>query len=205
MRAALQIQTEMDALAGQVVLGLAALAVFTGFGLWTARGNHALSAGLVASLVANQFLAFIVPTALLFYVTVAWGAPETGRSRSRLGIGIPVAVAMLAAALALGWNDYWLARTRAALEVGEVERAIEGYGRLRRWAPPGLDTDLWYSRALGAAASTGRPAWQEAFAAAVRASTSSEQRFNAWYNLAAFYAVQNDFARTEQSLRRAID
>ena len=62
-----------------------------------------------------------------------------------------------------------------------------------------------YSRALASAASTSRPAWQEAFAAAVRASTSSEQRFNAWYNLAAFFAVQNDLVGTERCLREAID
>ncbi|MBI3698306.1 MAG: O-antigen ligase family protein [Acidobacteria bacterium] len=195
----------LDALAGQGLFGLAALAAFAGFGLWAARGNHALSAGLVASLVANQFLAFIVPTALLFYVAVVLCAPETARFRSRPGIGIPVAIVMLAAALALGWSDYGLARTRAALEAGEVDRAIESYGRLRRWAPPGLDTDLWYSRALAAIHSTSPLAWQEAYAAAGRASATSEQRPNAWYNLAAFCALQNDFARTEQSLRQAID
>ena len=195
----------LDALAGQGVLGLAALAALAGFGLWAARGAPALSAGLVASLIANQFLAFIVPTALLFYVTAALCAPETARCRSRFGIGIPVAAAMLAAAFALGWSDYGLSRTRAALEAGRVDSAIQSYGRLRRFAPPGLDTDLWYSRALAAAASTDGLAWQEAFGAAERASSGSEQRFNAWYNLAAFCALQNDFARTEQSLRQAID
>ena len=41
--------------------------------------------------------------------------------------------------------------------------------------------------------------------AAQRASNTAEQRPNALYNLAAFYAVQNDFPGTERSLRAAID
>jgi len=66
---------------------------------------------------------------------------------------------------------------------------------------PGVDTDLWYSRALYAALA-GHP---EALQAAERAAARSEQRSNAWYNLAGFYAVRNDFRRTEESLRAAID
>ena len=42
-------------------------------------------------------------------------------------------------------------------------------------------------------------------AAASEATRRSEERPNAYYNLAAFHAVQNDFAGTEQSLRSAIE
>ena len=40
--------------------------------------------------------------------------------------------------------------------------------------------------------------------AAERAALSSEERQNAYYNLAGFYSVRNDFQGAEQSLRSAI-
>ena len=47
-------------------------------------------------------------------------------------------------------------------------------------------------------------AFQQAGLAAQRATQTTEAAFNAYYNLAAFYARENDFAHTEQSLRAAI-
>ena len=47
-------------------------------------------------------------------------------------------------------------------------------------------------------------AWKQALDAAVRATSTAEDRHNAWYNLAVFRAQENDFARTEMSLREAI-
>jgi Tfp pilus assembly protein PilF len=47
-------------------------------------------------------------------------------------------------------------------------------------------------------------AFQQAGLAAERATETTEAAFNAYYNLAAFYARRNDFVRTEQSLRAAI-
>jgi hypothetical protein len=44
----------------------------------------------------------------------------------------------------------------------------------------------------------------QAGAAAVRATRTSEEPFNAWYNLSALYAGQNDFANTGKCLRAAI-
>jgi Tfp pilus assembly protein PilF len=45
---------------------------------------------------------------------------------------------------------------------------------------------------------------QQALAAAVRASRSSDEPENAWLNLAVFYGRLNDPVHTEQSLRNAI-
>ena len=210
----------LDALVSQGVAGLAALAGLAAFGLWSLRRNDVLLAGLVAALVANQFVSFIVPTALLFYLTIAAGAAPEGEPRT-LGrwavlpagaapeprtlprwVALPAALALLAVACSFAWTDFWMARTRAALDGGRIEQAIGRYRTLRRFALPGVDTDLWYSRALFAAANRG--AWQEAFEAAERSARTSEQRFNACYNLAAFYALENDFAGTERSLRAAI-
>jgi tetratricopeptide (TPR) repeat protein len=47
-------------------------------------------------------------------------------------------------------------------------------------------------------------AFQQAGIAAQRATQTTEAAFNAYYNVAAFYARGNDFVRTEQSLRAAI-
>jgi tetratricopeptide (TPR) repeat protein len=44
----------------------------------------------------------------------------------------------------------------------------------------------------------------QAMAAAEGATSTSEEPFNAWYNLSAFYAARNDFGGTERCLREAI-
>jgi len=46
---------------------------------------------------------------------------------------------------------------------------------------------------------------QQAFRLARRAPEASEERQNAWYNLAAFYATQNDAAGVEACLRRSVE
>jgi tetratricopeptide (TPR) repeat protein len=47
--------------------------------------------------------------------------------------------------------------------------------------------------------------WQQAFLTAQRATGTSEERQNAWYNLAEFYATQNDAAAVEICLRRSVE
>jgi len=67
----------IDALAGQGVLGLAALAGVTALGFYAVRKVQdrrlaaALGAALTASLISQQFTSFTLPTALFFYLTVA--------------------------------------------------------------------------------------------------------------------------------------
>jgi tetratricopeptide (TPR) repeat protein len=82
---------------------------------------------------------------------------------------------------------------------------------MARWSPPGMRTDLWYSQAMFGAAGRAKippdavSAWHAGLAAAVRAAQSAEERQNAWYDLALYYARQNDIPHAEQSLRSAID
>ncbi len=47
-------------------------------------------------------------------------------------------------------------------------------------------------------------ALQQAFESGIRATEHSDQRQNAWYNLAELFAAQNDAPSTERSLRNAI-
>jgi O-antigen ligase len=214
----------LDALAGQGLLGLAALASMAALGFWAAwRGERkhpmeaeTLGAGFLAALVASQFLAFTLPTALLFYTMLAVlcspSAPGASQAAARPPKFALAAAALLftAAAFSLAWSDFWIARTRDSLAQGKWEIAMEEYGHARRGVLFGTAADLWYSRAMAAALQKPllKPpaaAWQQAFDAALRASQASEERANACYNLAAFYALRNDFSRTEQSLRAAID
>jgi len=69
---------------------------------------------------------------------------------------------------------------------------------------------LWYSRAvLSALGREPNPvlrlkALGEGQAAAIRATVTAEDPFNAWYNAAAYASTQNDAAGTERSLRNSI-
>ena len=78
------------------------------------------------------------------------------------------------------------------------------------WQPPGMRTDLWYSRMMAGAVPSAKSkadamgAWQQGLAAAVRAARNAEEPQNAWFNLAVFYGQQNDHAHTEEALRAAI-
>jgi tetratricopeptide (TPR) repeat protein len=47
-------------------------------------------------------------------------------------------------------------------------------------------------------------ALQQAYESGIRATEHSDQRQNAWYNLAELFAAQNDAPSTERSLRNAI-
>ena len=88
-------------------------------------------------------------------------------------------------------------------------RRPEPISRVFERKPPGISYDLWYSRAMAAAArdasgSLNPVALAEAVRAAERACGRSETPHNACYSLAAFHALRNDIPRTEASLRAAI-
>jgi tetratricopeptide (TPR) repeat protein len=179
----------------------------------------ALGASLAALLVSQQFTAFTLPTALFFYLTVALAAgqasdPVRTPVRHRAGqivCAILLSLVFLTFATALVYADANLARVDRLIRAGNVIRAEAVYDRLARWSPPGMRTDLWYSQAMFGAAGRARippeaaSAWQAGLGAAVRAAHTAEERQNAWYDLAMFYARENDIPHAEQSLRSAID
>ena len=98
----------------------------------------------------------------------------------------------------------------AAGVVDGIEDAATAYKSSRHWHPAGSSDDLYFSRAMAEASRAAsnpilaRMALQQAFNAAERAPKSSEERQNAWYNLAAFYATQNDAADVEACLRHSM-
>jgi tetratricopeptide (TPR) repeat protein len=229
----------LEALVSEGIPGLGILAGFTAVAWFAARravthGPRAapyLAAALIAGLTAGLFVCFTLPGALYFYATIAMlagraipaipaiqmTASVTG-SRPSLRLRIPalaltlMAVAMfLYSTIRLTTADLALGRAKRDLDAGRIEDALAAYASSRRWHPAGSSDDLYFSRALAAAALTAsNPALalmasQQAFSAAQRAAETSEERQNAWYNLAAFYATQNDAADVEACLRRSVD
>jgi O-antigen ligase len=213
----------LDALAAQGALGLLALAAFVWVGFSAARLDRgplavALAAALAAGVASQQFTSFTAAPALYFYLTVAIlvasvphpGPAEPRRQRALLLAVAPAALVLTAFAAELLAADWFLEQARRAVGTGGIARAAACFDRYRAWQPRGAGSDLWYSRAMvNAAASVPDPliqlqAWREAGVAALRAAGSAEDPQNAWYNLAEFYARQNDPERTETSLKSAI-
>jgi len=120
------------------------------------------------------------------------------------------AVALLTVALRLGVADRALELCRRSAGSGAVAEAAARYRAYDAWRLPGTSADLWYSRAMSEAArNTPDPlsrltASMEAGGAALRATRTAEEPFNAWYRAAQLYASQNDPAHAESSLRNAI-
>jgi len=216
----------LDALASQGVPGAVILVALTVLGFYVVRRaqDRKLAAGLGAAFaavfVSQQFTSFVPVTAVYFYLTlgllVALGAPSghlpapSIRNRTQRMVCFAGSMLLVVFAAQLLVADAGLNRVRDLIGAGKLQDAAGAYKFVERWEPPGMRTELWYSRAMGEAArratdpNNGIMAWQQGLSAAVRAAQNDEERQNAWFNLAEFYAAQNDFAHTEQSLRAAI-
>ena len=215
----------IDALAGQGVPGIAVLIGLTALGFYSAwKPRHrpevaAVGAALLALLVSQEFTSFTLPTAVFFYLTialaVALAAAPVSLPAGKGGTIQTVCFALsstlfIAFAIALAGTDAGLARVDRLIRADKLPEAAAVYAKIRPWQPPGVRTDLWYSRAMAGAAQRAQnsaesiAAAQQALAAAVRASRSSDEPENAWLNLAVFYGRLNDPVHTEQSLRNAI-
>ena len=209
----------LDAWIAQGLPGLAVMLGLCALALRSPRRSpveSALCAGLVAALIAQQFTCFTAATALCFYFTVAMlvalGAPRDSPRVAR----IPV-LAFVPVVLLLGWyaiatvvSDRLLFTTGRHLASGQLGQASASYELARTWQPPGVSSDLWYSRRLVEAAGRsqriieGAGALRLAVAVAERATTNAEDRHNAFYNLASIQAALNDPAKVESNLRLAI-
>jgi hypothetical protein len=219
----------LDVLVSQGVAGPILLLAFaaSGFaaGIKRHRGRRsrvagALAAGLAGMTVSEQFACFTLPTALAYYVTIAMlvslSVPvvqpplAVGRRWPRAAVALPYAAILAIFGVRLWAAEGLLAAARGDLDAGLVSDAATRYAQYQNWRWPNPAADLWYSRRLAQiAGSSAEPfirvqAFQQAGLAAQRATRTSEAAFNAYYNLAAFYARQNDFPRTERSLRAAI-
>jgi hypothetical protein len=209
----------LDAFTTRGAAGLLLLAGLCGLAIRAAkwRDRPELAAAFVASLVCQQFVVFVVPTALYFLVLIALLVAEPERAapdRRSAGWLVPVSVAVsllfAGFAVRLLVADRSLAVVNQRIESGDAVGAAREYLTVLRWEPPGAGADLSYSRAMAQLAAgtpifaTRLQATQQALDAGIRATRTAEDRQNAWYNLATLLAGQNDAAGVERSLHNAI-
>jgi len=207
----------LDAFVSEGLPGLACLMAVCGMGLLAVRRTRKpwLGAALVAGIVAQQFTAFTIPTALLFYAVIALSVardtvPEAARLASWARVpATAVAGVMVYLALRYATADHSLELTRQQLASGDLAKAQVCYRHYQRARLPGASADLWYARSLLALSQTGEPprrlqALWMAKDAALQAAQSAEDPFDAWYTFAEINAAENDAANTEAGLRRAI-
>jgi O-antigen ligase len=201
----------LDALVGQGIAGMLLLFAWCalGFGAtWKLREKHprlaaGMAAALAAGIVSQQFTVFTIPTALIFFATIALaaGLSDPPRAPPRC---LPLGLPLLYFAARLAFADHALALARRDLESFNFTNAATHYD------VSGQTSDLWYSRALLAIAEKAPSAvvrvqaFQLAAAAGERATRTAEEPFNAWYSLSGIYAARNDAPGAERCLRAAI-
>ena len=224
----------LDALSSQgiagalLLAGWIALAVIAGLRAPPAARPvaTALLSALIASAVAQQFVAFVVPTAFAFYLGIALLTNlETRSEPARVAMPLRAAIALGSLAAAgffalagyrIAEADLALARMQRLLDSGkskeaaafwESARASGSAATRRAW---GVTADLYFSRRWAAAASGAEDPLEKvrlsalAFEAARSATTVPEQRQNAWYNFAMMASALGDNGLVESSLRSAI-
>jgi O-antigen ligase len=178
-----------------------------------------LAGALFGVIAAQQFMAFVVATSLWFHlliamlVVVAWKPVYVRSPQESRWLWIPsgvIAALLIAAAVQMVVADRMFAIAEQRMAAGDISGAAAEYTRFLRWQPAGAGSDLRYSLEMQQAALrtpifvSRALAAQQAFEAGVRAVTTAEDRQNAWYNLAALFAVRNDASGTERALRNAI-
>jgi O-antigen ligase len=223
----------LDALVSDGIPGLSILAGFAALGWLAARraarqGQPAapyLASALVAGLTAGLFVCFTLPGALYFYATVAmltglaippatsWAEPRSRfwEQTPAFALALTAVATFLYFAVRLTAADLTLEQATRSLDSGRIEDSLKAYQWSQRWHLAGSSDDLYFSRTLLVASRTAtNPAMasmasQYAFSTARRATETSEERQNAWYNLAEFYAARNDAPAVEECLRRSVD
>ncbi len=217
----------LDALTSQGAPGLLALLAICGLGAWCAwrskRLGHPLAAPFAAAfaglLIAQQFIVFVLATALYFYMLIALLA-TAARVESkpkatlplRLGVMLPLSLAL---SLLFAGYTVRLLVADAALAASQRDIASgDASGRAYRvtlhWELSGTGDDVSYSRAMQELSTrspiftTRLAARQQAMEAGIRATSTAEDRPNAWYNLAGLLAGNDDPAGVERALRNAI-
>jgi O-antigen ligase len=204
----------LDALIAQGLPGLVCLMLLCLLGL--RRSHPWLTAAVAAAIVCQQFTVFNLPTALVFYVSIALAVAMISPEAERRRIGVPAmavvasAVCLLYLAIRFGAADRQLTLTRRALDGADFSVASGHYAAYEALQPGETSADLWYSRALldTAGRATNPPVRMRALMlaepAALRSTETAEDPFNAWFNLAILRASQDNIPATEKALESAI-
>ena len=176
----------------------------------------------MAILVCQQFSVLIVPTALYFYLLLAIlvaavfvpdlpiSTSFVPNSRWYFPVAVTAAAYLAVFAVRLLVTDAALAVAVRRIDSGDASGAAQAYRTVSRWQPSGAGSDLRYSRAMQQLAAraplfaTSMLARQEAMQTGIAATRTSEDRQNAWYNLATLFAANDAAPSVERSLRNAI-
>jgi len=200
----------LDAFTSQGVVGLLILLALCAAGLSTAKRKPAIGAGLAAAMTAQMFSVFIIPTALMFYLLVAMLSDDELPWQPPSWIRYAVAAVFLVFAVDSFSVASLLQTTKTQLEQGKFSEADQSYQKATKFPVRGNTAALWYSRTLlenlsKTSTLADRIATTQRLKAAARqAALTSEDRHNAFYNLAMADALINDFPSLEAHLRQAI-
>jgi O-antigen ligase len=195
----------LDALVAQGIPGLLCLIALCWYGLRAA--DPVLAGAFAAGLIAQQFTVFTVPTALLFYATIALASPKASTTlRLPRFVLAPVAALLLLAAFRFVIADHSLARVQHALASADLQDADDAWRDYDRRKFSGASASLWYAHSLLALTQQSPDPVRrlQALQMASVLPPSLEEPFNSWYTLATIRAAQGDAAATESALRNAI-
>ena len=212
----------VDALISQGIAGMLILFALCVDGVrraWRLKAAP-FAAALTAGIVCQNFTAFTIPTALIFFTTLALIAAQDSESVRRpthgsLRISLAAAEAIAAGAFLyfsarLAISDLALAMTQRSLADENLRPAAEQFQVYQRYRLGGGSADLWYSRSLlNVALHSKNPltrtaAMLQSEAAGVAATRTAEDPFNSWYNLAIISGLNNNGPRLEECVRGAI-
>lgn len=219
----------LDALTAQGALGVILLTAISILGMTPLRTlrvrgmSSILSAAVAAGFFSHQFTVFIIPTAVLYFVFIAaaLAAQKTlnmnampglfGRFTPPSWLAYSVGAVLIVAAVQIAYVDVSWRLVREHLDSGEVQDAMAAYAGVSKLRPVESGLDLWFARAL--AERSGKAAnqrvtdqtWPYVLQASRRACLTSEDRQNAFYNLALMDSFTNDLDGMESALRSAVE
>jgi hypothetical protein len=155
-------------------------------------------AAMFSAVTAGPSILTALVLAMLVAMTPEDAAPRLAiRPATVLAISAPVAVCLLAYGVLLVVSDFTLSQF-------EHGAGVAAYRLVVRTEMPGAAEEMYCSRRLTEVCAYKPECAMSVFEAATRATTTTDNPPNAWYNLAVLTAAKNDPAPVENALRTAI-
>jgi hypothetical protein len=220
----------LDMLTGSGLLGLFAFLLVFSVALRAGIARRSqdadlsvtLTSAVAAVFVAQQFAVFTIATALYFYLGAGLLVGLTQRSadvaqastalrRSYAACSVIMGMVFMYAGVRICLADRYLAIAKSDLDSDNVPAVVQPLHAAALLRDTGVTADLYFSRRWAVAATAARDPLARAQYAqfarnfALDGTRSTNQRQNAWYNMALIAASTNDVVTTERSLRSAIE
>jgi O-antigen ligase len=211
----------LDALTSEGVPGLLLVCAWVWLGWKVAvaglRVRPRLAAGLAAAMVASLTAAMfdaatLAPVLLTLLVLAILVALEPSEEQRTLSVR-PWVFAIAGGIVALSCSGFGVVLAVSDFRLARFQKApgAQNYEAIRKLQLPGAADDVFCSRTLLNQCQSVRgpmaqlECWRFAEQAAARATVTADDTANAWYNLAAFTAAQNDVRGTRMALGRAME